>query len=478
MSSSLFLFCRFFRVSVSAALLSCIFPAALLAAETVENTFETRLANGLKVVVREDRRAPIVTQMIWYKIGGVDEKDGASGLAHVLEHMMFKGTPKVGAGEFSRRVAAVGGRDNAFTSSDFTAYFQQMPRERLAEMMALEADRMRHLSVPPEEFAREIQVVMEERRMRTEDDPQASLFEAVNAIAFQTHPYRRPVIGWMDDLKHMTAQEAKAWHTAWYTPNNATLVICGDVRHEDVFALAQRHYGMIPARALPDRREIEEPEQKGPRRVTVRGTSELPLLVMAWKAPSISPAMGLETGGEGSAAYALEILSAILDGHDGARLPRRLVREQKIAAFAGTSYDNLNRGPALFYLYGSPLPGQTPEALEAAFRAELADIAANGVEESELTRARAGLLASTVYKRDSVFGQAMEIGFLETLGFSWRDDSIILKRLSAVTAEEVREAARRWFSDESLTLGQLFPVPLGEGKEAARAPQTNVSARH
>jgi zinc protease len=222
---------------------------ALLAPIVQANPFEHKLGNGLSVIVKEDRRAPTAAHMVWYRAGSMDETNGTTGVAHVLEHMMFKGTPKVGAGEFNRLVAAAGGRDNAFTSRDYTAYFQQVPKEKLGEMMALEADRMRHLTLAASEFEQEIKVVMEERRLRTDDQPQSLLFEAMNAVAFQAHPYRRPIIGWMNDLESMTAQDARAWYERWYVPNNAYVVIVGDVDHKDVFRAAEKYYArMIGAR--------------------------------------------------------------------------------------------------------------------------------------------------------------------------------------------------------------------------------------
>ncbi|MCA1938896.1 MAG: insulinase family protein, partial [Dechloromonas sp.] len=287
--------------------------APWLLSAALANPYETTLDNGLKVIVKEDRRAPTAVHMVWYRVGSMDEVDGTSGVAHVLEHMMFKGTPTVGPGEFNKRVAAAGGRDNAFTSRDYTAYFQQIPRERLAEMMALEADRMRHLTVDPKEFAQEIKVVMEERRMRTDDDPQAKLFEQMNAVAYQAHPYRRPIIGWMNDLENMTAEDARAWYDTWYVPNNAYVVVSGDVDHQEVFALAREHYGALAARPLPTRKAQVEPRQEGTRQLTTKGPAELPVLIMGYKAPILrNPASDRDP-------YALEILGGILDGHDAAR---------------------------------------------------------------------------------------------------------------------------------------------------------------
>ncbi len=226
-------------------LLLLAWPAAGIA-----ETHEHQLANGLRVIVKEDRRAPTAVHMVWYRVGSMDETNGATGVAHVLEHMMFKGTPSVGPGEFNRRVAAAGGRDNAFTSRDYTAYFQQVPKERLPEMMRLEADRMRHLTLDANEFGQEIKVVMEERRLRTEDQPQALLFEQLSAVAFQAHPYRVPIIGWMNDLENMTAADARTWYDRWYAPNNAYVLVVGDVEHEAVFRLAEENYG--PSAGVPE----------------------------------------------------------------------------------------------------------------------------------------------------------------------------------------------------------------------------------
>lgn len=445
-----------------------IFLAGLvLSLPVCANPFETVLANGMKVVVKEDRRAPVVAHMVWYRVGSMDEVDGTSGVAHLLEHMMFKGTPRVGPGEFSKRVAAAGGRDNAFTSRDYTAYFQQVPKEKLGEMMALEADRMRHLNVDPKEFAQEIKVVMEERRLRTEDDPQALLFEQTNAVAFQAHPYRRPVIGWMSDLEHMTAADAKAWYARWYVPNNAILVVSGDVEHEAVFRLARQHYGALKPRVLSARKPQTEPPQRGIRRLVVKGPAELPLVLLGWKAPGITRVDGPVD------PFALQMLAAVLDGHDAARLGRHLVRERRLATHVGAAYDALNRGPAMFYVYGSPAPGQTPEALEQALRAEVERIARDGVEVAELERAKAQLIAAQVYKLDSVFGQAMEIGAIEAIGLRHQDIAALQARLEAVTAEQVQAAARVWFGDDSLTVGLLEPQPL-----AARAPAAGAVRHH
>jgi zinc protease len=425
------------------------------------------LKNGMRVIVKEDRRAPTAVQMVWYRVGSVDEVDGTSGVAHVLEHMMFKGTPSVGPGEFNKRVAAAGGRDNAFTSRDYTAYYQQVPKEKLEEMMQLEADRMRHLNVDAKEFEQEIKVVMEERRMRTDDNPQSKLFEQMTAVAFQAHPYRRPIIGWMNDLETMTVADAKAWYDTWYVPNNAYAVITGDVDHQAVFALAEKYYGPLEGRALPVRKAQTEPAQEGVRKVSVKAPAELPVLIMGYKAPVLRDVE------KDSEPYALDMLSAILDGHDAARFNKKLVRENKVALSVGIDYDATGRGPGMLYLHGSPSEGKTVADLEAALRAEIAHVQKDGVSEQELKRAKAQLLASQVYKLDSMFGQAMEIGQNESAGIPYQKISRMLEKLQQVTAAEIQAVAQKYFNDDALTIGVLDPQPL-DGK--ARRPA--VATRH
>ena len=436
-------------IRLTAALLVLSAPQLVLA-----NTFEHQLANGLRIIVKEDHRAPTVAHMVWYHAGSMDETNGTTGVAHLLEHMMFKGTPSTGAGEFSRLVAAAGGRDNAFTSKDYTAYFQQIPKQKLAQMMQLEADRMRHLTLDPNEFEQEIKVVMEERRLRTEDQPQALLFEQMSAVALQAHPYRVPVIGWMNDLESMTVQDARDWYERWYVPNNAFVVIVGDIDHQEAFKLARQYYGELAPRPLPARKPQTEPAQAGMRRLTLKAPAELSVVLMAYKVPVIRDVE------KDSEPYALEMLSAILDGHDAARFTKSLIREQRLAVTAGVGYDATARGPGLFYLHGSPSEGRTRAELERGFRAEILRIAENGVAADELARARAQLVAGQIYKLDSMFAQAMEIGQLETSGIPYQLDKRLIKKLQAVTAEEIKSVTQKYFRDEHLTVAELDPQPL------------------
>ena len=444
---------------VIAAMLALAMPA-------YAGIFEKTLGNGLKVIVKEDRRAPVIVQQIWYKAGGMDENTGKTGVAHVLEHMMFKGTRTVPAGEFSKRIAAAGGRENAFTSSDYTAYFQQMQKTKLPLAMQLESDRMHNLKLIDAEFKKEIQVVMEERRMRTDDDPHSLLYEKLVATAYQEHPYQHPVIGWMNDLLTLSGEDARDWYKSWYTPNNAVLVIAGDVKAEEVFKLAQRYYGVIPARKLTQRKNFSEPPQLGIKRIVVKAPAELPHLLMAYHAPTIKdPEKDWQP-------YALQVLAGILDGNDSARLNKTLVREQQLASSVGAGYDPRARGPSLFLLEGTPSEGKSVADLETALREQIALLVKNGVSEDELQRVKAQVTASEVYKLDSLFYQAMQIGELESMGLSYKDIPLMLKKLQAVTAQQVQDVAREIIQDDQLTVAVLDPQPLS-GK-----PKTNHGVTH
>ena len=422
------------------------------------NPFETTLANGLRVIVKEDRRAPTVVHMVWYRAGSMDEKDGTSGVAHALEHLMFKATKTLRAGEFNKRVAEAGGRDNAFTSHDYTAYFQIVPKGALPEMMKLEADRMGNLVLDAKEFAAEIKVVMEERRLRTDDNPQALVHETLSSAMYQAHPYRRPVIGWMDDLEHMTVQDTRDWYHQWYAPNNAYVVVVGDVDHRDVFRLAQKFYGPRRPHALPERKPQNEPEQVGVRRVSVKAPAKLPYLAMAWKAPKLRDVRNDRE------PYALEVLASVLDGHDASRFARNLVRGSRIAQSAGAGYDATLRGESSFTIDGQPAEGRSVADLEAALRAEIRRIQDEGISAEELARVKTQTVAAQTYKRDSLMAQAMEIGGTEAAGFSWRDIDTLLDKIRSVTAEEVQAVAKKYFKDDTLTIAVLDPQPPEQSK--------------
>ena len=443
-------------VAPAARLCLCALLLALLAASAPGHAalVEQVLANGMKVIVKEDRRAPVVVSMVWYRAGSMDESTGTTGVAHVLEHMMFKGTQSLRPGEFARIVARAGGRDNAFTNRDYTAYYQQLHKSNLPLALELEADRMANLQLTEEEFAKEIKVVMEERRLRSDDQPRALLYERLLAAAWEAHPYRTPVVGWMNDLENMRVDDARDWYRRWYAPNNATLVVVGDVSAQEVMREAQRTFGPIPARTLPVRKALLEPSQKGIRRVTLKAPAELPYLIMAWHVP------GLEDVNGDRDAYALWMLVALLDGGDAARLPRELVRESRVAVSASATYDAINRGPALFTLRAGPSRGRTVQETEAALREQLRRIAQDGVGEDELARVRAQVVANQVYQLDSMINQAMQIGLLDNAGLPPDSTQTQVKRLQEVTAAQVQDVVRRYFVDDNLTVAVLDSQPI------------------
>ncbi len=427
-------------------------------AETVEQT----LANGLRVIVKTDRRAPVVVSQVWYRAGSIDEFNGTTGVAHVLEHMMFKGTQDVPAGEFSRRIAAAGGRENAFTARDHTAYFQTLQKDRLELALKLEADRMANLTLSPEEFSKEIQVVMEERRMRTEDSPQARLYEGLMSVAFTAHPYGRPVIGWMNDLENMTAEDARDWYRRWYAPNNATLIVAGDVDPTQVFAWARQYFGPLAPHPLPPRKPQQEPMQDGQRQIEVKAPAKLPVVALAWKAPT------LHDPEQDSDPYALEILAGVLDGHASARLNQSLVRDLRLATEASASYDDIARGPSLFMVDATPAEGHTVAQVEAALKQEIVRIVKDGVGAQELARVKAQVVASQVFQQDSLFYQAMLIGEWTTAGLDYRARDTRLRKLKAVSAEQVRAVAAKYLLDDHLTVARLDPQPLELVKPARK----------
>ena len=421
-------------------------------AKDQSDTHEFQLSNGLKLIIREDHRSPTVAHMVWYRAGSMDEVNGKTGVAHVLEHMMFKGTDKVKAGEFSRLVAAVGGRENAFTSRDYTAYFQQVEKSKLDEVIKLEADRMSNLNFDDAEFLKEIQVVMEERRLRTEDNPSSLLNESLMATAYMSSPYRHPVVGWMNDLQNMTAADAREWYRSWYKPNNATIVIAGDVDAKQVLATIEKYYGAVSAQVLPVRKPQIEPQQKGIKQVQVKAPADSAQLAMAWKVPRLEPGKL-----DDPEPYALELLTAVLDGYDNARLNRTLVKQEKVVNDVGVGYDMVSRGPELFQINATMAKGKSVAQAQASIRKAIDEIKQKGVLESELKRIKVRILSEQIYKRDSIFGQAMEIGSTEMAGFSWKDIDYMLEKMQTIAPEQVQAVTKRYLVDEGLTIAVLDP---------------------
>lgn len=369
---------------------------------------------------------------------------------------MFKGTKAHPAGEFSRIISKNGGRENAFTSQDYTAYFQTMEKSRLEVSFQLEADRMRNLTLPEEEFLKEVRVVMEERRMRTEDNPQSLTWEQFNATAYISSPYRIPVIGWMDDLESMHIDDLRVWYRKWYAPNNATVVVAGDVDPDDVLRLARRYFGPLKPSDITPSKPRREVTQLGIKRVQVKAPAELPYLMMGYKVPVVLTADKAQDW----EPYALEVMAGVLDGGSGARLASELVRGKAIAASAGAGYDAYDRLQSLFLLSGTPSRGNTVAELEAALREQFQKLKDKPVGKDELERVKAQMRAQKVYEQDSIFYQAMQIGVLETIGSSWREAENYHKRIQAVTADQVMAVAKKYLVDDHLTVAELVPQPI------------------
>jgi len=436
-----------------------------LSAAAAPKVHEYTLDNGLKLIVKEDHRAPVVVSQVWYKVGSSYEHNGTTGMSHALEHMMFKGTKKHPAGEFSRIIAANGGEENAFTSRDYTAYFQKLEAKRLKISFQLEADRMRNLLLRKKDFAKEIRVVMEERRLRTEDRPTALTYERFLAAAFISNPYRIPTIGWMDDLTHLKAADLRNWYHHWYGPNNATLVVVGDVNPEHVYTLAKKYFGPVPRIDVVAPRPQVEPPERGTRRITVKAPAQLPYLIMGYHVPV------LKTAKADWEPYALEVLGGILAGGDSARLPSRLVRGSGVATSADAGYDLYSRMGDLFLFDGVPAQGKTPADLEQAIRAQIKDLQDKPVTAAELERVKAQVVAGNVFQRDSVFYQAMQIGMLESVGLDWRVGDKYVERIRAVTPEQVQAVAKKYLNDDRLTVAVLDPQPMGNKRPRPMMPE-------
>jgi len=424
---------------------------------------EAKLANGLDIVVIPDRRAPVVTHMVWYRNGSADDPLGKSGIAHFLEHLMFKGTKNHKQGEFSELVADSGGQENAFTSNDYTAYFQRVATGELAVCMDYEADRMKNLVLSDEIVAPEREVVKEERRMRTDSDPSDQLSEAVQAALFTQHPYGKPIIGWGHEIEGLDRADALAYYDRFYTPENAILVVAGDVEPAEVIALAEKIYGPIPARGeAPKRNRPREPEPRAHRRVTLTDEKvEQPSYQAVYLAPSYRTA----APGVGEA---LEVLGHLLGGGATSLLFKQLVMEQKIAVAAGAHYQGTAVDDTRFYVYALPAPGVPLERLETAIDAIIAEVAAHGVNEADFHRAKTRLVADAVYAQDSQAALARWYGAALATGLSIADVAAWPARIEAVTLDDVKKAAR-WLDKKRSVAGFLLPANDEGAAETAAA---------
>ena len=455
-----------FQIFVFRVFVVFLFP--LVAGASNSKVHDYQLDNGLRVLVREDHRSPVVVSQIWYKVGSSYEFDGITGVSHVLEHMMFKGTDNYPPGEFSRIIAANGGRENAFTGRDYTAYFQRLENSRLSISFELEADRMQRLHLLEDEFVKELQVVIEERRMRTDDQPRSKTSEHFLAMAYSNSPYRNPIIGWPSDLDSLKVADLEIWYRRWYAPNNAILVVAGDVAPDAVHALAKKYFGSLKPRPIDAQKPREEIAQLGKRKMVVKIPAKTPYLIMGYKVPVL---LGIDREWE---AYALEVLAGILDAGKSARLSKNLVRGAQTAVSAGAGYDLYARLPSLFSLSGTPTPGKTLEDLEQALKKEITRLQDQRVSDEELERVKARVVANAVYERDSVFYQAMQIGMLETVGLGWRKMDEYVERVLSVTPAQLRFVAGKYLVEERLSVAYLEPLPM-DNKQPLRS---NQGGRH
>lgn len=417
------------------------------------------LDNGLNVLVKEDHRAPVVVQQVWYKVGSNYEYNGITGVSHMLEHMMFKGTNELEPGEFSKIVSKLGGQDNAFTSSDYTAYYQVVGTQHLEAVMKLEADRMRNIQITDEEFQKERDVVTEERRWRTEDKPGAKLYELFKATMFVNSPQHHPVIGWMADIRSWTLDDIKDWYQRWYAPNNATLVVVGDVDPEQVHEWAQKYYGVHKPEKITPPKPQKEIKQEGERRLTLKGATKSPSMIMGFHVPSLTTAEDV------SEVYALSVLASVLDGDDSSRLTTNLIRGNQVVVSAGAGYDETSRLESMFLLDATPSEGKTLKDAEEALWGELEKLQQTPISEKELKRVLAHTEAQYVFQQDSIQGQAMILGSLVSIGLPTETYDNWIENIRKVTPEQVQAVAKKYFKRDQITIGHLLP----NGEKAKRS---------
>jgi zinc protease len=442
-------------LAVWLALAGLALPAPLWAADVETHT----LPNGLKVVLKEEHKAPVISFQVWYNVGSRNEQVGRTGLSHMLEHMMFKGTKRRAVGDYARIVARNGGNENAFTSRDYTAYFMNWAPEHLPLSVDLEADRMTGLVVDPQQFKLEREVVEEERRMRIDDNPVMTTVEQMYATAYMAHPYGNPVIGWMSDLDRLTADDLVAYYRRYYAPDNATVVVVGDFDAAEALAEIEKGFGPLPAAQAPPEVRAQEPPQAGERRIIVRKQAQLPFVLLGYHTPNW----------QSPDAYPLAVLARLLFEGKRSRIYQRLIYADQVAVDGGGEYDPLSVDPQLFYFYATVAPGHTTDEAEQAIYDEVARLQAEPPDDRELARARNQVEAGYVLAQDSVFYQAMHLGEAETVGAGVDYAERFPERIRQVTAEDVRRVAAKYLVPDNRTVAVLAPEPApgsGEGPQA------------
>ena len=432
-----------------------------------ERVFETILPNGLKVILLENHKAPLITFQVWYRVGSRNEAWGKTGLSHMLEHMMFKGTQKVGPEEFSRIIQENGGNNNAFTSRDYTAYFENLSADRVQVSLDLESDRMQNLLLREEDFRTERMVVMEERRLRTEDNPTAVLQEQMEATAFQLQPYHWPIIGWMDDIARFNLEDLKAYYRTYYHPANAFLVVVGDFKKEDLLPKIEKAFGPSPKGVVPNQKKDIDPKQTGERRIFVKKEAQLPSIVMGYHVPNLREPDSYDS-------YVLEVIAAILSGGKSSRFYQRLVREKRLVLSADADYPLLSRDPSLFYTSADLLPGKDMAEVEKALDQEVERLQRELVGQHELEKAKNQLEASFVFGQDSLFYQAMLLAHHE-IALSWKAIDDYIPSIRKVSPEDIRRVAKQYLVPDNRTVGILIPLPPKEGKPTPAGPSIKES---
>src|SRR5574337_166409 len=427
--------------------LCVILAPGFVDAQVAARVKESALENGLKILLLEEHKAPVVTIHVWYRVGARNEQPGTTGLSHLLEHMMFKGTSKLGPGLFSRTIRKNGGRENAFTSEDYTGYFETFASDRVELALKLEADRMRNLLLDSKEIESEKKVVMEERRLRTEDEPISALREVMEAAAFQAHPYRQPVIGWMSDIEGLAREDLVRYYNTYYVPNNAVLIVVGDFKSDELLPKIRQYFGAIPRGVEPPAVRAVEPEQRGERKLFLKKEAELPFVFMGYHVPNLKHPDN----------FALEVLAYILSGGKSARIYKSLVYEKQLALFAGGGYERESIDPNLFPLYASVMPSKTAEEVEAALTAEIERVKNEPIPDRELQKAKNQIEAGFLFGQDSIFNLARQLAEYEIVA-GWRAWEAYLPGIRAVTAADLQRVAKTYLTPENRTVAVLIPT--------------------
>lgn len=432
----------------------CLLTFSLFQFSWATSVLHYQLKNGLNIYVKIDKRAPVVECQVWYKVGSSYEPNGLTGISHALEHMMFEGTTNYPDDTFSNRIAANGGDENAITDYDYTYYFDTLASNKLNIAFQLEADRMQNLTLNEASYKKQMNVVKEERRMRTDSNPQGLTVERFMDTAFLSSPYQHPVIGWINDLNHMTVNNLRNWYQQWYAPNNAIVVVVGDVNPKDVYQLAKKYFGAIPAHQLPSITPYTEVTQSSERTVIVNAPAKLPWLIMGYKVPSLKTAIVPWE------PYALELAADILDSGNSSRFPAELIRGSEVASAANTDYDPFTRLSTLFILVGTPSVNHTVPQLQQALLSQIKMLQTTPVTAAELDRVKIQLLAQETYAKDSIDYQAQLIGNLEAVGLNWQIGENYVDEVNKITPAQIQAVAKKYFIDSGLTIAYLKPMPM------------------